>query len=165
MFVKRLASASDFDQVYAIYMDNTVLPFLGYDRMSKPQFRPVFEELIGSRAFFVYEQHGEVAGFFKAARHPGRCNHVAYVGTLAVKPSYQGRGLGMQMMQELISEVRDGGVKRVELIVESDNLRGITFYKRLGFEIEGTLRKFYKRAGEDRYIDDHVMGLLLEELP
>ncbi len=50
----------------------------------------------------------------------------------------------------------------MELFAEADNVRGLAFYRKLGFVHEGTLREFYKRADQDHYVDECVMGLLLE---
>jgi putative acetyltransferase len=65
-------------------------------------------------------------------------------------------------MKELIRDLAEEGVRRIELRVEADNQRAIAFYQTLGFENEGTLKKYMKRAGDAEYIDVHQMGLLLE---
>jgi hypothetical protein len=64
--MRRLAELSDLEPVFAIYMDATVVPFLGYDPMPIEAFQPIFRELVESRCFFVYEVSGELAGFYKA---------------------------------------------------------------------------------------------------
>lgn len=160
--MRRLAKQTDIDEVYDIYMEDSIIPFLGYDPMPKQEFLTVFSSLTKDKTFFVYELEGKVIGFYKTTRYPGRCNHVAYIGSLAINPEYQGRGLAKAMMKEVIDELQSNGIKRIELIVESDNPKAIRFYERLGFKIEGTLQKFYKRAREDCYIDDHIMALLLD---
>lgn len=160
--MKRLVKESDFEPVFEIYMHESVHPFLGYDPMPPKEFKPIFSELVQSKNFFVYEQDDVVLAFWKVARYPGRCSHVAYVGTLAVSPQHHGKGLARQIIQETIEELKESGIKRIELIVESDNTRAIRFYESFGFQIEGTLKKFYKRASDEAYIDDHIMGLLLE---
>lgn len=66
------------------------------------------------------------------------------------------------MVGEAIEELCRSGAKRIELIVESDNTRGISIYTRLGFEIEGKLRKFYKRSHEPTYIDDYIMSKIFD---
>ena len=48
------------------------------------------------------------------------------------------------------------------MFAESNNAQAIAFYQRLGFVHEGMLRDFYKRADETHYVDEYVMGLLLE---
>ena len=51
---------------------------------------------------------------------------------------------------------------RLARAVLEDGAPALRFYEKLGFVREGTLRKFYKRAGEADYIDDHLMALLLD---
>ena len=160
--MRRLAELSDLEPVFAIYMDATVVPFLGYDPMPIEAFQPIFRELVESRCFFVYEVSGELAGFYKAARHPGRASHVGYLGSLAVAPKFQGHGVARAMVTQAIEALRIAGAKRVELTVESDNARGLAFYERLGFEIEGKLRKFYKRSHESAYVDDCILSRLFD---
>jgi len=160
--MKRRATPADFALVHAIYMHPTVIPFLGHEAKSLEDFEPIFEDLCNRRTFYVYELENSVAGFYHLSRHAGRSSHVAYLGTFAVNPAFHRRGLGTRMLTELIAEVREIGIRRLELIVESDNRKALTLYRKLGFEIEGTLRKFYKRAEDAEYLDDHYMGLLLE---
>ncbi len=149
-------------QVFYIYMDESVVHYLGYDPMSLESFRPVYQRLLHDKNFFVYEVSGDIAGFYNASRHFGRTNHVAHLGSLAVAPQLQGRGVAREMVLSAIEELKTSGVKRIQVIVESDNPRAISFYKRLGFKIEGTLRKFYKRSHQSHYVDDQIMSLLVE---
>ncbi|MES2103152.1 MAG: GNAT family protein [Pseudomonadota bacterium] len=158
--MRRPAAESDFGQVCSIYMDERVIPFLGYDPMSKEEFKTVYAELIAGGNFFVHELEGQIAGFYKTNRYPGRAAHVAYIGSFAVNPAFQGRGLATAMPKEAIADLRTKGIKRIELIVESDNPAAIALYEKCGFEKEGHLRKFYKRASEDHYVDDYLMALL-----
>ncbi|WP_119155100.1 GNAT family N-acetyltransferase [Caldimonas tepidiphila] len=159
--MRRAANPTDLEAVHAIYMHEAVVPFLGFDPMPLDDFRAVYRDLLASGGFFVWEAGGEVAGFYKAVRHPGRARHVAGLGTLAVAPRHHGSGVARAMVGDAIARLAAEGVLRVELMVESDNPRGIRFYEGLGFRIEGTLRKFYKRAGDAHFVDEHVMGLLL----
>jgi len=160
--MRRLATHEDIDTVFALYMHEKVVPFLGYDPMPLDEFRPIYKELVESRSFFIYEAEGCVAGFYRATRYPGRVSHVACFGTLAVDPSLHGKGIAHAMVSDGIARLEAEGVKRIELYVESDNAPGLRFYEKLGFEREGTLRKFYKRAGEADYIDDHLLALLID---
>ena len=160
--MRRLATPQDIEAVFSIYMHEKVVPFLGYDPMPLDEFRPIYRELVESRSFFIYEADGRVAGFYRATRYPGRVSHVACFGTLAVDPSLHGKGIAHAMVSDGIARLVAEGVKRIELYVESDNAQGLRFYEKLGFEREGTLRKFYKRAGEADYIDDHLLALLID---
>jgi putative acetyltransferase len=160
--MRRLAELQDLDAVFAIYMHERVVPFLGYDPMPLEDFRPIFDELVGCGCFYVYEVDGRIAGFYRASRYPGRVSHVACFGTLAVDPALHGRGIAQAMVRDAIDRLAAEGVKRIELYAEADNTAGLRFYEKLGFECEGVLRKFYKRAGDADYVDDHLLALLID---
>jgi GNAT superfamily N-acetyltransferase len=65
-------------------------------------------------------------------------------------PVLQGRGVGRQMMDRLLDELRARGVPGVHLGVDARNERAVGFYEHLGFDrIDDT--------------DDVVMGLRLDE--
>jgi RimJ/RimL family protein N-acetyltransferase len=160
--MRRLATINDLEEVFAIYMHETVVPYLSYDPMPLDDFRTIYESLVKRGTFFVYEMDGQVAGFYEASRYYGRAQHVAYLGSLAVRPDVHGSGVAEEMMNDAIANLHAEGAKRVELFVEVDNPRAIRFYQKMGFAIEGTLRKFVKRANEDHYTDEFVMGLLLD---
>ena len=160
--MRRLATPEDIDTVFALYMHEKVVPFLTYDPMPLEDFRPIYQGLLDSGCFFIYEREGRVAGFYRATRYPGRVQHVACLGTLAVDPALHGEGIALAMVGEAIDTLKAAGVKRIELFAESDNAPALRFYEKLGFEREGTLRKFYKRAGEADYIDEYVMALLVD---
>lgn len=68
----RLANSSDFESVYSIYMHEEVVPFLGFDPMSRQDFEPIFASYVSSRCFFVVELAGIVKGFYRVLRHAGR---------------------------------------------------------------------------------------------
>ncbi len=160
--MRRLAQASDLEAVYPIYSHPQVVPYLTYEPMDLAAFRPIFDELVRSRSFWVWEHGGAVSGFYKGTRYPGRVSHVLQLGTLAVDPALHGQGVGRAMIDDALRHFRADGVRRVELYAESDNALALAFYQRLGFVHEGTLRGFYKRAHEAHYVDEYVLGLLLD---
>ena len=65
------------------------------------------------------------------------------------------------MMRAVFKHLKQRNIKRLELIVECDNPKAISLYKKLGFEIEGTLRAYLKRDNVDELIDDYAMSILL----
>lgn len=161
--MRRLANPADFDAVYDIYMHEEVVPFLGFDPMPRDAFGGIFDPLFQSGCFYVYEVEGRVLGFYTAQRYLGRAVHVAYLGTLAVAPEVKGSGIASTMMDDALARLRNAGIIRVELTVEADNPRAIAFYERFGFMHEGTQRAAYKRASDERYVDELMYGLLLGE--
>lgn len=159
--MRRLATPQDIEAVHAIYSHEEVLPYLSYERMPLSDFVPIYRQLLESGSFFIWEIEGQVAGFYKATRFPGRASHVVQLGTLAVDPGRHGQGVALHMVGDAIDKLRSQGIRRVELMAEADNLRGLRFYGKLGFVEEGRLRGFYKRASDDHYVDELVLALLL----
>lgn len=161
----RLAQTTDLEAVHRIYMHDEVVPFLGVEPMPLAEFQPVFGDLLAGGGFHVVEQGGAVKGFYRVQRHAGRARHTAYLGTLAVSPDAKGTGFAAAMMIEAIDLLAAEGVLRVELMLEADNPRAMAFYRKLGFEYEGTLRAAYKRAAQAHYVDEVLMARLLVPLP
>ncbi len=149
--------------MHAIYMHPEVIPYLGIDPVPLREFAPLFAELLATGGFFVVERNGELRGFHRATRYKGRAQHVATLQTLAVHPAEKGSGLAAAMVTEAIGCLRAEGVMRVELLVEADNPRGAAFYRKLGFELEGCLKKAYKRAGDEGYVDELLMARWLAD--
>ena len=91
---------------------------------------------------------------FKSARR----RHVGYIG-LAVHDKWQGKGVGTALMKALI-DLADKwlDLSRLELTAFVDNEPAVKLYKKLGFSIEGTHKKFAFRDGE--YVDAYAMARL-----
>jgi len=159
--MRRLAKPQDIEAVFSIYTHEKVAPFLTYEPMSLVEFEGIYEELLESGCFHVWEVDGAIAGFYKATRYPGRVRHVALLGSLAVDPRRHGQGVGHAMLTDAIERLKADGIRRIELYAESDNVPALRFYEKLGFVHEGTLRQFYKRAEEPHYVDEYVLGLLV----
>jgi RimJ/RimL family protein N-acetyltransferase len=160
---RRQAHPFEFDEIYEIFMEPSVNRFMSFEIMSKEDFRTIFAELTTPPStLMVFEEGGCLAGVCAVVRKQRRQAHVAYIGSLALKPKYQGKGLGLKCMQELIHDLKREGFKRIELIVEADNPRAIKFYERLGFQQEGRMRNFLKRKDEEHFVDDIYMAMIVQ---
>jgi ribosomal protein S18 acetylase RimI-like enzyme len=156
--LRRLARLDDLVAVHAIYMHPDVVPYLGIDPAPLEEFRPVFEALLASGAFFLVPGPAGIRGMYRVNRQEGRARHVATLQTLAVAPSERGSGIAKAMIDEAIECMRADGILRVELMLEVDNARALAFYRKLGFEQEGVLKRAYKRAHEAHYVDELLMS-------
>lgn len=161
-FTLRLASVSDFDALFEIYMDEKINLFLNFEIMDKKTFREIFDDLMSSGKMYVYEYKENIIATCIVMRQKRRANHVVSLGTLATHPKFQGQGIGTQFMKELIEKIKLDGIKRIDLCAEADNPIALNFYKKLGFQLEGTLKKYFKRPKEQQYIDEHMLALILE---
>ena len=158
----RLARPEDIEAVHAIYMHASVIPWLAHDPMDLDAFRVVFAKLLAAENFFVEERDGAVAGFYRVTQYEGRASHVAELGTLAIHPDWQGRGLAYDMVAMALENMKAAGVIRAQLLVEPENTRAIAFYVRMGFHQESIQRRAYRRSGEPGEIDDIVMVRFLD---
>jgi len=120
----------------------------------------VREQLTKSGAgdhLLVAEIEGEVVGVIglHTSSRP-RVNHKAEVGMM-VHDDWQGKGVGAALMRAVI-ELADKwlNLTRIELSVFTDNESAIALYRKFGFEIEGTLRKYAFRDGE--FVDAFAMA-------
>ncbi|MEQ1932040.1 MAG: GNAT family N-acetyltransferase [Parvularculaceae bacterium] len=160
--MRRLARPQDLSAVHAIFMDARVNPHLGFEPMSVDAFQPIFERFLAGGAFHMFEERGRIASFYLVMRFSGRGAHVAELGALAIDPALQGSGVAARMMEDALARLREEGVTRVELRTDAGNLRGLAFYRKMGFEVEGVLKKAFKRQDDPEPIDDVLLVRFLE---
>ena len=82
----------------------------------------------------------------------------AWMG-MSVHDDFQGRGVGSALMAAMI-ELADNwlDVRRIELVVYTDNAVAVHLYEKFGFVVEGTGRQFARRAGG--FVDAYYMARL-----
>ena len=85
---------------------------------------------------------------------------VADIMTMAVAPSAQGRGLGRQLLEELVGRAVADHAAYLMLEVRADNGAARNLYESRGFETL-TVRRRYYQPGD---VDAHVMRLTLQEV-
>lgn len=161
-FFLKTGSIVDFEQLYKIYMEPNINRFLNFEIMNKLQFQNIFDELIHSGQLYIYEYKNQVVATAIAIRHKRRTQHSVTISTLATHPEFQGQGIGSRFMKELINTLKNEGIKRIDLYAEADNPIALNFYEKLGFQHEGTLKKYFKRNNEDSYVDEYIMALIFD---
>jgi putative acetyltransferase len=100
----------------------------------------------------------EVVGEISLHTSPAlwRMRHTASIG-MAVRDDWQGKGVGTSLMRAVL-DLADNwlNLTRIALHVYVDNAPAIALYRKFGFEIEGTHRRFAFRNGE--YVDSYSMA-------
>ena len=61
-------------------------------------------------------------------------NPIAEIKKLCVNPLYRGKGVGTMLMQEISNIVKKRGVKRLNVIVLSNNNPALRFYRNNGYK-------------------------------
>ncbi|OEY13357.1 ribosomal-protein-alanine N-acetyltransferase [Corynebacterium sp. BCW_4722] len=92
----------------------------------------------------------EMAGYAALAMLGPRDDPEFEVHTIGVAPSYQGRGLGRALMEQLThtADLLDGPMF---LEVRTDNHAAIALYERFGFFTLATRKQYYQASGKDAY--------------
>lgn len=83
----------------------------------------------GATTLVVIDPQGALAGFFTYSMQT-----VVHLNTLVVDSMYQGTGLGKALMSEIERIARKRHYPAVELWVQTNNLRALKFYEKLGYE-------------------------------
>jgi len=162
-FKLRLGTAQDIDQLFVIYMNEKVNHYLNFEITDINEFKEIFDDLMNSGDLYVYECNNQIVATCIVIRQKRRANHVVSLGTLATHPHFQRKGIGTRFINELINHLKVQGIKRIDLCTETDNLMAHSFYKKLGFQQEGILKKYYKRPYEDHFVDEYLMALIFDE--
>lgn len=72
-----------------------------------------------------------------------------YIGGLIIKPEFQKQGLGRQVMEKLLEELKD--YKELNLVVHPENFSAVKLYKSLGFVEKSRMENHYG-DGEPRLL-------------
>lgn len=105
------------------------------------------------------DKSGNIVGESTCISNGRRSSHVFTLG-LTVKKKYWGNGIGTTMIEQVINRCLKLKCEKIMLQVFHTNIRAIKLYKKLGFKLEGTLKKDAKI--NNTYVDAYVMCKFLE---
>jgi L-phenylalanine/L-methionine N-acetyltransferase len=160
----RKATQNDLQFIYDLYMHPQVNPHLLYEMMDIEEFKPIYEDLLADGIKYIFtDENSTPVGMFKLSPLKHRCNHIFYLGGLAIHPDFAGKGFGVKMMQEIMDFAKKNGCRRLELSAGTENQRAIDLYKKVGFEAEGVLRKYTQIKSQGRIIDELLMSYIQME--
>ena len=154
----RLADTEDIDDLYQIYSHESVSSNMGFDPCSRAEFDEIFSELSSGGELLIEENDQGIVAVCKIVRRNRRLRHSAYIGSLAVQPAQQGKGFGRAFLRDLLDSLKGEGLTRLELLVAADNEKAIALFSSFGFEIEGTHKNYFSRAGSDLLFGEHTMA-------
>lgn len=122
-----------------------------------------------SRGLFLRELESAISRTTLAREAPPSHRVVGYICrwlildemqilNVAVHPDWRRRGVGRALMEEVLAEAREKGVRSVILEVRDGNANAVQLYSSLGFQRSGVRRDYY---GQGR--DGIVMTLRAED--
>ncbi|PIC87201.1 GNAT family N-acetyltransferase [Sporosarcina sp. P20a] len=111
----------------------------------------------GNSTILVAEnEHNELAGYLFAIGGDAKRNrHSAYI-VVGIAEVFRGQGVGTKLFMELDQWARHHTIHRLELTVVTQNEAGLSLYKKMGFEIEGT-KKHSLCIGKE-FVDEYYMA-------
>lgn len=137
----RPATAEDVDRIMCL--EEGAIPH--------PWQRNEIEKLITeeNKCAFVTEKNGHIACYIG-------CDIVldeGNIGNLVTEEEERGKGLATAILKRLLEYLKEQGVKKVYLEVESTNTAALVVYKKCGFK-SYNIRKGYFGAGRDAILMD-----------
>lgn len=105
----------------------------------------------------VAEVDGKVIANSEIRKYTGYISHVCGLG-IGIRDGYRDVGIGTRMMETLISQAKEWGLKLVKLSVFSTNERAIHVYEKVGFKEVGRYPNYIFKDG--KYIDN--LDMILE---
>lgn len=100
---------------------------------------------LDTRHYVVAVDGEDVVGYAGLCDYPDE----AWVQTMAVAPSHQGRGTGALLLADLLDEAARRRQRVVSLEVRAGNDRAQRLYERHGFVRTGVRRRYYQPSGDD----------------
>lgn len=121
-------------EIYNDYIINTTISF-EVKPLTEDEMRNRIESVLAHGPFLVWEEDGEIAGYCYA--HPWK-ERAAYHNTLEttvyLAPQYFRRGIGSQLMRELINQCRVDNIKVLIACITANNEASIKMHEALGFK-------------------------------
>lgn len=160
----RSAEESDWPQMWAIFRA-VVATETTYAFAADTSEADAREYFLGPEiASWVADDEGRVVGMSKLVPNRlGLGNHVANASFM-VDPRCQGRHIGEALGRHCLREARRAGYLAMQFnFVVSTNTAAVALWRKLGFEIVGTLPKAYRHR-ELGLVDAYVMHRFLDDV-
>ncbi|MBR3340979.1 MAG: ribosomal protein S18-alanine N-acetyltransferase [Clostridiales bacterium] len=129
--VIRSADLSDIKRIMALEEGSIIHPWTSGD----------IETLITdcNKECLVADLAGEVVGYVGAETVLDECN----IGNIVVDKDRRGRGIATILMDNLLNDLKNRGIKKIFLEVESNNAPAMALYGKTGFVRYGQRRDYY----------------------
>jgi len=75
---------------------------------------------------------------------------------IAVEESYQGTGIGKQLIYSAIDLARESNAKVLEVGTGNSSISQLAFYQKCGFRIVGIDKDFFKKHYEEKVIENGI---------
>jgi|Deesub1362A_J573_1020465.scaffolds.fasta_scaffold00012_128 ribosomal protein S18 acetylase RimI-like enzyme len=94
--------------------------------------KDVIREILVQNMVYVAEIEGTLVGFAALRLLDDEGGELAGI---MVMERYTGRGVGSELFRNVLEAARKAGLSRLIVKTERDNIRAISFYKKMGFKL------------------------------
>lgn len=158
----RRATVDDFDALYEIWMQDHILPFMSFEKMTKEDFHPIFMQIFNASHVYVIEENEKVVAVRRIVYGSDDDTHSAYFCSFGVDQDHTNRGYGTMFYQKFIELLRfeHPEITRIELGQETDNPSGALYLaQKFGFNIFGVFPEWQPRlTGSPEYIEKWLVA-------
>lgn len=131
----RLAKSEEADEILKVYQSGgRWLPYTDVKEVKKS----IKGNTNGKVSLIVIESDNKIIGVLKLHRPQ---SHIGKGGKIAVLPEYRNQGIGKLLYKAAIKIFDMEGRRKVTDSLVGDNQAVFKMFKKLGFEIEATMRK------------------------
>ena len=128
-----LDDAAGIAAIYNRYITETTVTF-EVESLDTATMQARISSLMKHGAYVVAEEKGSVVGY--AYAHPWKERTAfrhTWETTVYVSPEFQGQGIGLRLMEELIAQCRERGVHALVACITAENEGSRRMHTRLGF--------------------------------
>ena len=95
--------------------------------------------------FFVAFSGGKIAGYIGSHNILGE----VYITNVAVFPEFRRKGVGNELVEFLVNQMKSENAEFITLEVRESNLNAISLYEKCGFQRVGQRKDFYEKPKEN----------------
>jgi RimJ/RimL family protein N-acetyltransferase len=117
-------------QADLLHVDHAAFPWLWWNNSAEFS---AYASLYGVEIYLAYEQDGTPVAYVGLTSYRGW----GHLDRIAVLPTRQGTGYGLDALHFAVSRLGDLGARRVGLSTQADNIRSQHLYERYGFRRAG----------------------------
>lgn len=120
-------------KIYNHYITDTIVTF-ETEPVDAEAMRERIESITARFPYLVYEQDGKVLGYCYAATWRSRAAYDQTVETTVyLHKDWIGKGLGHQLYQELVRQLRNAGLHVAVASITLPNTRSVALHEKFGF--------------------------------
>jgi len=161
--ILRDATSEDTPAICAIWnpvIENTAATFTTALKTPNGLTSEIMDKRANGFGFFVAEKKGEILGFASYGQFRGGPGYRhSFEHSIVLSPKAHGQGLGRAMMGHLESHAIRNKGHILMAGVSSENLTGIAFHRRIGFQDTAVLPQVGRKFG--RWMDLHLLHKVL----